>query len=120
GSVFAETQAVLVKRLSALENVRCFTHLDLIRLYPVPEYEDPRSDRIGHIPYTDDYFVALATLLARRIAVLVKPPYKVIAIDCDNTLWKGVCGEDGANGIELTPGHLELQKTLVRQHEAGM
>ena len=55
-----------------------------------------------------------------RIAASRKPPYKVIAVDCDNTLWKGVCGEVGAAGIELTPSHLALQHLLVRQHEAGM
>jgi amino acid adenylation domain-containing protein/FkbH-like protein/thioester reductase-like protein len=117
---FAESQSHLKARLGGLSRVHCWTHDDLIRLYPVVEHEDARADRIAHIPYTNEYFVAMATLLARRITVLLKPQHKVIAIDCDNTLWKGICGEDGAAGVELTPAHLEFQKMLVRQHDAGI
>ena len=110
----------LVRELGVLPHTFCWTHSDLARLYPVDAHEDSRSDRIGHIPYTQEYFAALATLLARRIATSLKPQYKVIAVDCDNTLWKGVCGEDGAAGLELTPMHLALQQLLVRQHDAGV
>jgi amino acid adenylation domain-containing protein/FkbH-like protein len=115
-----ELQSELTAHLKSMPGVYCWTHKDLVRLYPVAEYADPESDRIGHIPYTSDYFVALATLFARRVAALRKPQYKVIAIDCDNTLWKGICGEDGPDGIELTPQHLQLQAMLVRQHDCGM
>lgn len=115
-----EIEHDLVARLRTLAHVHCRTHADLIRLYPVVEYGDPRSDRIAHIPYTSDYFAAIATLLVRQMAVFVKPQCKVIAIDCDNTLWQGICGEDGPTGVGLTPAHLELQAMLVRQYEAGV
>ena len=110
----------LVQDLRTLAHTHCWTHADLVRLYPVVRHEDVRADRLGHIPYTQEYFVAVATLLARRIAVLLKPQCKVIAIDCDNTLWKGVCGEDGPNGVELTPAHLEFQRLLVQQYDTGV
>ena len=29
------------------------------------------------------------------------PPFKVIALDCDDTLWAGICGEDGPQGVVL-------------------
>jgi len=115
-----QIQDDLIIGVQKLANVHCFTHWDLVRSYPVSEYEDRRADRLGHIPYTDEYFAALATLLARRLAMLLKPPYKVIAVDCDDTLWKGICGEVGAAGIELTPAHLKFQTMLVRQHDAGV
>jgi amino acid adenylation domain-containing protein/FkbH-like protein len=110
----------LVSALESIDSVHCCTHDDVMRLYPVTGYEDASADRIGHIPYTNEYFAALATLFARRMTVLLRPAYKVIAIDCDNTLWRGVCGEDGALGVELTPEHISLQQMLVRQFEAGM
>lgn len=115
-----EIQGQLMTELDTLPGVQCWTHADVVRLYPVAGHEDHGADRIGHIPYTDEYFVAIATCLARRIAALVKPQYKVIAIDCDNTLWRGICGEDGAAGVELTPAHVQFQKLLIRQHDAGM
>jgi FkbH-like protein len=114
------SQEILITRVRSLRGAYCFTHAELTRLYPVTTHEDVHADRLAHIPYANDYFVALATFTARRIALAVKPRFKVIAIDCDNTLWKGICGEDGPDGIELTASHLELQKMLVRQHDAGV
>ena len=110
----------LIDDLTRIGGVHCWHHSELVRLYPVESVEDPRMDRLGHIPYTSEYFAALATLFARRIAVVRKSQFKVIALDCDDTLWKGVCGEDGAAGVEITPSHRRLQELLVRQHDAGM
>ena len=115
-----ESHNELVTRIAGFQHVHCWAHGDLLRLYPLPAYEDPEADRIGHLPYTNDYYVAVATLMARRVAALVRSPFKVIAIDCDNTLWKGTCGEDGPDGIELTAAHLQFQALLIRQYDAGM
>jgi amino acid adenylation domain-containing protein/FkbH-like protein len=109
----------LSARLETRTGVYCCDHAELVRLYPIDDYEDAIAEKVGHIPYTKDYFAAMATLLARRVAALLKPRIKVIAVDCDNTLWQGVCGEDGPEGIRLTSAHLEVQRMLIRQHDAG-
>ena len=116
----AAIERELAQRLRAFDGVHLWDHAELTRLYPVASYGDARADRIAHIPYTTEYFAAAATLLARRAAALLKPACKVIALDCDNTLWRGICGEEGPEGVELTPAHLELQRLLVRQHDAGV
>ena len=81
--------------------------------YPVPDYDDPERDNLGHIPYTPLFYAALATVIARRIHALASPAYKVIALDCDNTLWKGVVGEDGTTGITIPPAWRALQYFMV-------
>ena len=43
-----------------------------------------------------------------------------MALDCDNTLWKGVVGEDGPRGITVGPGMKALQEFVVAQQAAGM
>jgi FkbH-like protein len=93
---------------------------EMERLYPVGSIYDAAADRLGAIPYTPAYFAALGTALARRIAGLSLVPYKVIAVDCDNTLWNGICGEDGPAGVVLDGGRRVLQEFLLRQREAGM
>jgi len=113
-------QTRMSAQLGTLAGVHCWSHSDVLRLYPILAVEDTQADRLGHIPYTTDFFVATATFLARRITTLLKLQFKVIALDCDNTLWKGVCGEDGAVGVEITPAHREFQRMLVAQHDAGM
>jgi FkbH-like protein len=48
------------------------------------------------------------------------PRLKALAIDLDNTLYRGVLGEDGPTNIELTAGHRALQRRLVRLGEEGI
>ncbi len=81
--------------------------------YPVDDYHDPRRDRLGHIPYTPAFFAAMGTVLARRIHAILAPPHKVVVLDCDNTLWKGVVGEEGVDGITIPPGWQALQRFMV-------
>ncbi len=88
-------------------------------LYPVEEYHDPRRDRLGHIPYTPAFFAAMGTVLARRIHALVAPPHKVVVLDCDNTLWKGVVGEEGVDGVTIPPAYQALQRFMVGLYNQG-
>jgi FkbH-like protein len=41
-------------------------------------------------------------------------------VDCDNTLWSGICGEDGPSGVIVDAPRYALQEFLLRQREAGM
>jgi len=88
--------------------------------YPVADYYDPQRDQLGHIPFTPLFFATLGTVLARKIYSLKNPPHKVIVLDCDNTIWKGVVGEDGVTGIEIPPAWQSLQTFMVKQQQAGM
>jgi FkbH-like protein len=51
------------------------------------------------------YSVALTVDVAREAGLVVaglrKPPKKVVVLDLDNTLWGGVVGDDGIEGIEI-------------------
>ncbi|MFB3778465.1 MAG: HAD-IIIC family phosphatase [Bryobacteraceae bacterium] len=93
---------------------------ELDALYPVDRKHDPHGDELGHVPYTSEYFTALATLLARKAHALRMIPYKVVALDCDDTLWSGICGEDGPEGVVIDPPRRALQEFMVAQHDAGM
>lgn len=57
--------------------------------------DDASRDRIAHIPYVQGYFGFLAALAVRMLNAKRQPPAKVVVLDCDNTLWRGVCGEEG-------------------------
>ncbi|MEJ7675697.1 MAG: hypothetical protein WKF59_24065 [Chitinophagaceae bacterium] len=86
------------KLTAFLKDIPSFYSIDLTKiaaLYEVEEMFDTKSDELGHIPFTQEYYAALGTYLWRKIRAYKSPLYKVIALDCDNTLWKGICGEDG-------------------------
>jgi FkbH-like protein len=84
------------------------------------EIYDPHALKMGHIPYTDRYFAALATRIVRALWHDLGILSKMIVVDCDNTLWTGVCGEMGPGGIELSEHNLVLQKKLKELSESGM
>lgn len=89
-------------------------------LYPVAEWYNAEGDRLGKIPLTEAGFAALGTAMVRHAVALSSPPYKVIVSDCDNTLWKGVCGEDGPRGVAVDEARWFLHEFLLRQRDAGM
>ncbi|HYL99520.1 MAG TPA: HAD-IIIC family phosphatase, partial [Blastocatellia bacterium] len=106
--------------LEGAPDVHIITSRDLSSKYPVAEYYDRRGYELGAIPYTSHFFTALGTMIARTLSALRGPSYKVIALDCDHTLWNGICGEDGAEAVTIEPAHRFLQEFMVAQHDAGM
>ncbi len=55
----------------------------------------------------------------KYLPAMLKPLQKAIVVDLDNTLYSGVLGEDGVDGVVLTDGHKELQNELKRLSSEG-
>ena len=53
------------------------------------------------------------------IPAILKTNMKAILLDLDNTLYDGVLGEDGVEGVVLTDGHKQLQQHLKELSEKG-
>jgi FkbH-like protein len=117
---FQRLETRLAAELEAVSGVYVVTSAELAALYPVAEYYDAYADELGHVPYTARFFTALGTMIVRRVYALRQPPRKVIVLDCDQTLWQGVCGEDGALGVQIDSPRRALQEFMVAQGEAGM
>lgn len=115
--------AALDQRLSQTPEQFGHIHLidpaDLGRLYPVVDVHSELSDQLAHIPYTTEYFAALGTAVARKIDCLRRIPAKVIVVDLDNTIWGGVVGEDGPEGVRVDAPRIELQRFLLQQRSQG-
>jgi FkbH-like protein len=119
-ALFRRMEAVMADELASARHVSLLTSAGLLALYPVADYDDPHGNELGHIPYTSVFFAALGTMIGRKFHLLNRAPYKVIVLDCDQTLWAGICGEDGAKGIAIDPPRLALQNFMRAQHNAGM
>ena len=115
-----ELEDLLVIKAMALEGVRVITAREVESLYPVADRFDSSADAMASIPYTPIYYAALGTMVARKVQKLLFPPYKVILLDCDGTLWDGICGEDGPLGIRIDAVRLSLQEFIVNQSLQGM
>ncbi|MEQ9142870.1 MAG: HAD-IIIC family phosphatase [Parvibaculaceae bacterium] len=82
---------------------------------------DQRTAALSGTPIGNAAQVVLAReMTCRWMAAVLMPPIKAIAVDLDNTLHKGILGEDGIQGVELTPGHADLQQLLKSLIEKGI
>jgi FkbH-like protein len=107
-------------RLASHPNLYLLSAHKIIARYQVTDVEDPVADRTGHVPYDAEFFTALSTQIVRLTVALERKPLKVIAFDCDNTLWTGVCGEDGPRGVRIDGGRRALQAFLRKRKQAGV
>lgn len=76
-------------------------------------------------PYSAEMLTAIADALATAIERSSTPTPKVLALDCDGTLWGGIVGEEGLAGIDLGnefPGraYTDFQRACRRLQRAGI
>ena len=112
-------EQLLKHNLAEHSNIFVTTSREIEMKYPVDDYYDAHRDQLGHIPYKREYFTVLATSVFRKVLAAKRKPYKVIVLDCDNTLWDGVCGEEGPEGIRLSEPYLILQLFMLQQVKSG-
>src|SRR6185312_8943426 len=87
---FEEESCLQAKRF---KNILCITSKEIIEKYPTHSIYDEITNKLGGIPYTQEFYAALALTTIRTVHAIKRKPYKIIIVDCDNTLWDGVCGE---------------------------
>lgn len=79
----------------------------------------------GSVPFSEDFTPVLADEYLRYIRALRGRTKKCIVLDLDNTLWGGIIGEDGLEGIKLSntsPGieYVDFQRSLLSLYNRGV
>ncbi len=110
---------LLARRAQEFPKVKIIDTAEVVGTEMRRGYDEVR-DRLAHIPYTDWYYATVALALARAIHAAKNTPSKVLVLDCDNTLWRGVVGEDGVDGIQITAPYLQLQDFAIEQQRKGV
>ena len=73
-----------------------------------------------------DALPALAEMQQAHLRAVLGLTRKVLVVDLDNTLWKGIIGEDGLEGIQIGPGsaageaHQRLQEYMRDLRSRGI
>lgn len=118
----AETEDQVQNALRGVPGLQVLAAEEFHELYGVSaaQIDDPLRDKLAHVPYQDSYLCTLATIVMRRVQRRLGGPKKVVVVDCDNTLWKGVVGEVGAEGIEIDEQHRLLHQALDRLSRSGV
>jgi len=92
------------RRLDAFANAHAEIHLFDVQQAAlqaaVPGY-DERVWRIGRFPYSYPITRILAIRYAGLLLAKTGGTARLIVVDLDNTLWGGVAGEDGVDGLRI-------------------
>ncbi len=120
-SFVQEIENELRESLRGIPGLTLVAARDCDERYDVPaNIFDELRDEIAHIPFQDAYYDYLSTLIVRFVYRQTTPPKKVVVLDCDNTLWDGVVGEVGPEGVRFDEVHHRLHQRLSRLADAGM
>jgi FkbH-like protein len=117
-----QTEEQLAAALTGVPGLHVASAATFHPLYEVHDdaVHDELRDHIAHIPYHDDYLHVLAAIIVRHVFRRVAPVRKAVVVDCDNTLWKGVVGEVGPEGLEFDACHRALHALLARLADSGV
>ena len=81
---------------------------------------------IAKFAFSDDLIPLYAEHVARMVAALRGKSRKVLILDLDNTVWGGVIGDDGLEGIKIGQGdatgeaHLAVQRLALELRQRGI
>jgi FkbH-like protein len=98
-----------------------FADLEVVCKEASVRLTDSRSAAMAGTPVSK----AAQPLLARKLAchwipAAISPPIKVVALDLDNTLHAGVLGEEGIQGVQVTPAHHAFQHFIKSLQQRGI
>lgn len=113
----ADRDALQAARLPGVE----FVDLAPLASAQGSSWTDARTESISGTRLSNHACLQVARELACRwLPASVIAPVKCVAVDLDGTLYSGVLGEDGSEGIRITDGHRALQDYLSELRRKGM
>ncbi len=113
------------EQIAALRQTQTFDLQALLLLHGMTTAHDARKWYMYRQPYREIFLAEMAWMVSRIILAQKRSARKCIVLDCDNTLWGGIIGEDGIAGIQLGddfPGRVyrDFQFQLKRLHQRGI
>ena len=119
----------LINRIEELhtdgENIYIFPVKEAIADLGRNNFYSSKMWYVGSMPYSMKGMAALNELINRYTGVTKGMHKKCLAVDLDNTLWGGVIGEDGVEGIVLSnhkegARYYDTQKLLKKMKNQGV
>jgi FkbH-like protein len=100
-------------------------HLGLALQHGVAALHDPRFEATAQLYYSPAGTRLLGALWLRALRSLERPQRKVCVVDLDNTLWGGILGEDGPDGLQMADSgaglaYRRFQRGLLELRQNGI
>ena len=89
------------------------------------QWRDDRMALLARAPYSGSAMSAVGRLVGRHLRSALSTPKKCLVLDMDNTLWGGVLGEGGVDGIQLGPDYpgnvfVDFQRRVLALRDRGV
>ncbi len=90
------------------------------------EWHNTALWNLGKFSFSDEFIPLYGDHVARTVAALRGKSRKALILDLDNTLWGGVIGDDGLEGIQIAQGdargeaHLAVQRMALELRQRGI
>ena len=84
--------------------------------FGVTRYRDGRTYHPSRVAFSAAFAPRFAEAFASTVAAALSQPRKCLVLDCDNTLWGGVLGEDGLEGVHIGPEYPGSLYRLFQLH----
>ncbi len=115
----------LAKTARETNNVYVLDYNALVARHGQTQWDDRRKWLSSRMPIAAPQLIHLARQWMRFIHPITGKVAKAIAVDLDNTLWGGVVGEDGMDGIKLSADHKggawrDVQRVLLDLYRRGI
>jgi FkbH-like protein len=97
-----------------------------VRILGEEQSMDYRFWYMSKAPFKKSFLNLYALEIVKIVKALKGKSKKCLVLDCDNTLWGGIIGEDGLHGIKLDrniyPGKIyyEFQESVINLYKRGV
>jgi FkbH-like protein len=90
------------------------------------DWHNPQLWNLGKFSFSDEVIPLYGDHVARVVAAIRGKSRKALVLDLDNTVWGGVIGDDGLEGIQVAQGdargeaHLAVQRLALDLRQRGI
>jgi FkbH-like protein len=114
----------LSRELQQIPDAHLFDYARVVSQAGAADWADRKLWYLARAAASSDNQPVLAQAIARAVAGVMRPAAKCIVVDLDNTIWGGVLGDDGLEGVQLGdeyPGNVfkDFQSALLGYRQRG-
>lgn len=136
GSLDASEDATLLKKvmefnaalfeLAAQQSDYVLDVSGLANMVGTQNWQDPAQWNLYKLPFAQNMMPVYVDHVGRMLSAIRGLSKKCLVLDLDNTIWGGVIGDDGINGIKIGQGdgvgeaHLDIQRKILMLRDRGI
>lgn len=123
---FAQLNSALAREFRSEPRVQIVDLCRLTALHGRSRARDRRLYYMARNPWHASFLPILADEIVRHVGAALGRVRKCLVVDLDNTLWGGVLGEDGPEGVRVGRGdplaeaHYDLQRRILALKRRGV